>query len=126
MKSIDIIKHVVKHKLRMVNNEEVEFELDNYGGIIISYDGSERSFYCDGNEWFASDVDEFEEGGCLFTTTDLMIYDAFAELNECQDCFGEGFYEGDLTYCCTKSAENCCASCSETIVCDCSNRRFEL
>ncbi len=126
MKSIDIIKHVVRHKLRMVNNEEVEFELDNYGGIIICYNGSERSFYVDGNEWFASDVDEFEEGGCLFTTRDLMIYDAFAELNECQDCFGEGFYEGDLTYCCTKSAENCCGSCSETIVCDCSNRRFEL
>lgn len=126
MKSIDIIKHVVKHKLRMVNNEEVEFELDNYGGIIIRYDGSERSFYCDGNEWFASDVDEFEQGGCLFTTTDLMMYDSFAELNECQDCFGEGFYEADVSYECTTYIGDCCGGCTSEVACECTNRKFEL
>ena len=126
MKSIDIIKHVVKHKLRMVNNEEVEFELDNYGGIIIRYDGSERSFYVDGNEWFVSDVDEFEEGGCLFTTTDLMMYDSFAELNECQDCFGEGFYETDVSYECTTYIGDCCGGCTSEVACECTNRRFEL
>ena len=117
-----IVQYTIGYKPTLVKKNEVFFEpLPDDKSIRINYLGMERDFEVEFGEWFPIEWKDEEEEDAYepFTTKDLMLFfPSFVDVNICIECDGKGHY---MVYQeCTKSASDCCGSCSREVQCDCS------
>lgn len=119
MNAVEIIEKVIGYNPRKVAKEEVEFTFLSKESLTINYRGMTRDFIVD-----SSYVYEEEGNKILFETSDLMLFPRFEELNECEDCNGQGYTEEFVG--CTKPASECCGGCTANVKCDCENRFYTL
>ena len=92
-------------RFEFLNNEEIKVFDKSTGcdSIITIYDAEVYNF----------------EGDVICFVRDLDLFEHFLELNVCEYCNGDGYYESDSSSACTKPASECCGGCSVTIECEC-------
>jgi hypothetical protein len=96
-------------------SEFISFEFLNSEEINVS----DKSTGCD-SVISVIDAEVYNyDGEVICFVRDLDLFEHFVELNVCESCNGDGYYESDESYACSKPASECCGGCSVTVQCEC-------
>lgn len=122
-----IIMYTIGYEPEIYKFDDVVFEVLDESSIRINYLGMERDFEVFMQEWFPTEWkdDEEEQLYIPFTTEELMnMFESFKNVNICNDCSGNGYYE-ELEEC-YKPASECCGGCYKKDLCDCTDLIFPI
>jgi hypothetical protein len=101
---------------------DLKFEIIDTEQMDVHYQGQTVTLYYD----YENNTLFNDEGEIIGSLKDLLVFNNFEVLCECQDCYGEGYYEDDISGQCSKYIGDCCGGCTATVKCDCENKPFNI
>ena len=117
-----IFKKIFGVEAPKILNFNLDFTLLDSETIGIVYEDLYRNLIFNDETFDLYD----EDGEIIGNVKDFEIFESFKEFNECPDCYGEGYYEDDISGQCTKYIGDCCGGCTASVKCECENKPFNF